>query len=158
MSETSARTLTPLWAIVVGGTLVGLFDFAYANLRTLAAGRAWQSVWKFVASALLGPEARSGGFGMTLAGIACHFTVAFSIVAAYVVVSRYWPLLTQHAVPMGMLYGAFVYCVMNWVVIPNTRLAVFPHPDLWNFLVSIAVHIFLIGLPAALFARRVRWQ
>ncbi len=158
MSETPVPTLSPLQAIVRGGTLIGLFDFAYANILTLAAGRPWQAVWKFVASALLGPQARTGGFGMTLAGIACHFTVAFSIVTAYVVVSRYWPLLTRQAVPMGMLYGAFVYCVMNWVVIPMTRLAVFPRPALWNFLLSIAVHIFLIGLPAALFARRVRWQ
>ena len=159
MIETAAGAggLTPLQAILYGGGLVGVFDFLYATLRTLSQGGAWYRPWQGVASALLGPDAMSGGVLVVLLGIVCHFIVALCIVTAYVLVSRSVPLLTRHAVPLGLLYGAFVFWFMSWIVVSLTRIG---HPlkfSTQGFWMSLAVHILLVGLPAALFARRVVW-
>jgi heme/copper-type cytochrome/quinol oxidase subunit 1 len=62
------------------------------------------------------------------------------------------PVLTRHAVICGIAYGVLVYIVMNYVVIPLSNAA---RPKSFNLLwvsCSVIVHMFLIGLPAALFA------
>jgi hypothetical protein len=143
----------PLRAIVYGGAIVGMFDFAYATVLTLSRGRAWYRPWQGVAYALLGPDAMNGGFWVIALGIVCHFIVAGSIATAFVLASRRLPFLTRHAMPVGMVYGAFVFFVMNWVVIPLTRIGRVPPFTTKILLLSLAVHVFLVGLPAALCAR-----
>jgi len=147
------KPLSPLRAIVYGGAIVGMFDFAYATVLTLARGRPWYRPWQGVAYALLGPDAMNGGSWVIALGIVCHFIVAGSIATAFVLASRRLPLLTRHAVPVGMVYGAFVFFVMNWVVIPLTRIGRVPPFTTKILLLSLAVHVFLVGLPAALCAR-----
>jgi hypothetical protein len=148
---------SPLQAIVRGGALVGAFDFAYATLRTMQRGGEWYQPWQGVASALLGRAAFDGGGAVIALGIVCHFIVALSVVTAYVVASRYLPVLTQQAVALGLLYGAFVFFFMNRVVIPLTRIGTVPRFSTSGLVLSLLVHAFLVGLPAALVARRVRW-
>jgi hypothetical protein len=58
----------------------------------------------------------------------------------------------------GIIYGIGVYIVMNYVVIPLSNAA---RPKTFNLLwvsCSVVVHMFLIGLPAALFARTARQE
>jgi hypothetical protein len=53
----------------------------------------------------------------------------------------------------GVVYGVVLYAVMNFIVIP---LSAAPHGtkiSLWVVL-SVAVHMFLIGLPIALLSGR----
>ena len=61
--------------------------------------------------------------------------------------------LTVVAVICGIVYGILVYVFMNYVVIPLSNAA---RPTRFNLLwvsCSVIVHMFLIGLPAALFAK-----
>jgi len=147
-------TIGPGRAVVYGGALVGLFDFAYATISAWSLGRPWYRPWQGVASALLGRDAFTAGAPATALGLACHFVVAFCIVAAYVLASRRLALLVRRAVPLGMVYGAFVFLVMNWVVIPLTRIGRVPAFTPSSLATALLVHVFLVGLPAALFARR----
>ena len=148
------RASGPARAIVYGGALVGLFDFGYATILAWWAGRPLYRPWQGVASALLGRDAFAAGAPAVLLGLLCHFVVAFSIVTAYVLASRRLALLTRLAAALGMLYGAFVFFVMNWVVIPLTRIGHAPAFTRSSLVSSLVVHVFLVGLPAALFARR----
>ena len=87
-----------------------------------------------------------------LLGAACHYFIAFSIVIAYWLAAKSLPVLMRHAVICGIVYGVVVYIVMNYVVIPLSNAA---RPKTFNPLwvsLSVIVHMFLIGLPAALFA------
>ena len=147
----------PARGIVYGGGLVGLFDFGYATLRAVARGRAWFVPWQGVASALLGADAFAGGGWVIALGIVCHFIVASCIVAAYVGASRLIPLMTRRAVPLGMAYGVWVFFMMNWVVIPLTRIGRVPAFTPSALGSALLVHVFLVGLPAALVARRIAW-
>jgi hypothetical protein len=151
--STTDKPFGPLRAIVYGGAIVGMFDFAFATVLTLARGRPWYRPWQGVAYALLGPDAMNGGRSVIALGIVCHFVVATSIAAAFVIASRWLPFLTRYAIPVGMVYGAFVFFVMNWVVIPLTRIGRVPPFTTRILLLSLAVHVFLVGLPAALCAR-----
>ena len=146
--------MTPGRAIAVGGLVVGVLDFCYASWRTASLGRNWYGAWQGVASALLGQDAFTMGASAIALGIVCHFIVAYSVVAAYVTVSRFVPLLTRFWIPLGLLYGVFVFLVMNWVVIPLTRIGKPPQFSQTGLLLSLGVHLFVIGLPAAWFARR----
>jgi hypothetical protein len=148
------RSSSPGTAILCGGALVGLFDFAYATILAWSAGRPWHRPWQGVASALLGRDAFSAGDAAIALGLVCHFVVAFSIVTAYVLASRRAPLLARRAVPLGMTYGALVFFVMNWVVVPLTRIGRVPAFTRSSLATSLLVHVFLVGLPAALVARR----
>ena len=151
---TIERPFGPLRAIACGGAIIGMFDFAFATILTLARGRPWYRPWQGVAYALLGPDAMEGDGWVIALGIVCHFIVAGSIAAAFVLASRWLPILTRYAIPVGMLYGAFVFFVMNWVVIPLTRIGRVPAFTTKILLISLAVHVFLVGPPAALCARR----
>lgn len=52
--RSAGRAIGPTRAVVYGGALVGLFDFAYATLLAWSAGRPLYRPWQGVASALLG--------------------------------------------------------------------------------------------------------
>ena len=54
----------------------------------------------------------------------------------------------------GAVYGVFVYLVMNYVVIPLSRIGVFPSPPPAIWITGVLVHMFFIGVPIALAARQ----
>lgn len=154
MSTDSAAggLLTPLQAIVRGALAVGVLDYIFASTRAQLRGVAWYRVWKFVAGAIVGPEAAAaGGWGTVLFGSFLHFMVATCIVTVYVVASRYIPLLTRSYALCGLAYGAIAYFVINLVVIPSTRLRPRPFSLNWP---DFLMHVFVIGLLAAYFASR----
>jgi uncharacterized membrane protein YagU involved in acid resistance len=85
-------------------------------------------------------------------GAALHYFIALCIVLVYWLAGRRYDILLRRPVLYGSAYGVLVYLVMNYVVIPlsATKRPAF----LLSWVVcSVLVHAFLIGVPAALFAR-----
>lgn len=143
----------PLDAVLLGGLVVGTLDIVYAmtfwGLRGVAPSRILQSV----ASGLLGQAAREGGWATALLGAVLHFGIATTMAYAYYLASGRFPALIRRPIVYGMLYGVFLYFFMNLVVVPLSA-AGGPsfEPLLW-VVCSIAVHMFFVGVPCALFAR-----
>lgn len=146
--------LTPAQALLYGTVVLGSIDFAYASIGVTLMGRPWHRVWQFVASALLGDASFDGGYKTTLFGIVLHFAVAACVVGAYLVASRWLPVLGRRTVVGGLAYGVAVFLVMNVIVIPMTRIG--PRPLVWSaFKVGdLLVHVLLLGPVAAYFAGR----
>jgi hypothetical protein len=71
----------------------------------------------------------------------------------YYLVARRRPALWERPVPYGAAYGLLLYGIMNYVVVPLSAAGPSSKDPLWVGM-SIAVHMLLIGLPIALFARR----
>jgi uncharacterized membrane protein YagU involved in acid resistance len=143
------------FAALIGGMLViGSLDITYAILFwTFRAGVGPIRVLQSVAAGLLGrAAAMSGGLKTAMLGLALHYFISFCIVLVYWLAAKSLPVLRRHAVILGVLYGVAVYLVMNYVVIPLSATKTGPFNLLW-FTCSLIVHAFLIGLPAALFAR-----
>ena len=151
----SLRSSTPGQAILWGGLLCGVLDatdgvVAYA----LHAGLNPIQVLQFIASGLLGPSAFDGGLAAAGLGALLHFIIAFTVAAIYVTASRAIPVLKTQAVSFGLLFGGAVYLVMTYVVLPLS--AVSPSPfSLPMFLNGVIGHALFVGLPIALYARRV---
>ena len=105
-----------------------------------------------MASGLLGPSARTGGAGIALLGLLCHFVIAFGAATVFYLASRKMPFLVDHFLIAGPLYGIAVYFFMNYVVLP---LSAFPRGPSFNpvsvasMIWGIPVHIVCIGLAIA---------
>ena len=142
-------------AALIGGTLVaGSCDITFAILFWwFRAGVGPTRVLQSVASGLIGRQAAiSGGTKTALLGLALHYFIAFCIVLVYWLAAKGLPILRRHAVILGSIYGLGVYFVMNYVVIPLSATKRGPF-NMLSFVLSLIVHAFLIGLPAALFAK-----
>ena len=152
-----SRQLHPLAALLGGTLVIGSLDMAYAIAFWAMRGVAPIRIFQSVAAGLLGSDAaRGGGMRTALLGAALHYFIAFSIVLVYWIASRALPLLIQRPVLCGAAYGLIVYGVMNYVVIPLSNARKGGGFLLSWFVCSLIVHAFLIGVPAALFARAAR--
>ena len=65
-------------------------------------------------------------------------------------------LLTRHPVICGLLYGLMAYAVMNLVLIPLSKIGGPTMPPLPVLANGLLIHMFGVGLPAALAARAAR--
>lgn len=77
-----------------------------------------------------------------------------AIVAVYVAARRRLKVLTEHAVLCGMAYGIVAYLVMNPIVIPLSAVAPGGPKPIAVIFNGLLIHLFGVGLPAALIARR----
>jgi uncharacterized membrane protein YagU involved in acid resistance len=152
----NGQRLSPGKAILVGGLIAGALDITYAFiLWWLRAQVTPMQILQSVATGVLGKASYDGGAGTAILGAFLHFFNALVIAAIFVGASRIWPVLARRATLFGPLYGVGVYLVMNYVVLP---LSAFPPrtrppaPVVW--ITGVLAHMFLIGLPIALAAKR----
>ena len=140
-------------AILVGGLACGVLDITAALVVYGYFGARSLRLLQGIAGGVLGPRTYGGGIGTALLGLLCHFVIAFSAAGVYVAASRVIPFLVQHAVVSGAFYGVAVYFFMNRVVVPLSAAAKFPF-SFKMMVIGIVIHIFCVGLPIALAARR----
>ena len=150
------RPLRPQRAILIGGLIAGALDISYAFiLWWLRAQVTPAQILQSVASGLVGEASYEMGPGSAALGALLHFCNALIIAAIFVGASRIWPVLARRATVFGPLYGIGVYLVMNYVVLPLSNFPArkdAPAPVVW--ITGVLVHMFFIGLPIALMARR----
>lgn len=141
--------------LFIGALVAGAFDISYATIISyLRSGVAPSRILQSVASGLLGPAAYQGGAATAALGLALHFVIAFIITCIFFAAAARQPVLTGHPIVVGALYGAIAYAVMNYVVVPFSRIGPRPTPATPVWVSGLLVHMFLIGVPIALAARR----
>jgi hypothetical protein len=142
-----------LKAILTGGSIAGILDIAAASANVwLRSGRG--PIWTFqsVAGGLYGAETFQGGYRTAAIGLALHFFIALTAAAVYYLASRKLKFMVEQAVLSGALYGIAVWLFMNLIVLPLTPLKI-TH-SLSSVATGVLIHIFFVGLPIALIARR----
>jgi hypothetical protein len=149
----SRTPISPLTAVLGGGLTAAVLDITYAfvafGLRGVSPARILQSV----ASGVLGKAAYRAGVGAAVLGALLHLAIALVMAVVYVAVSRRLPALNRRPWLWGPLYGIGCYLVMNYVVL-LARFGPRPVPPLDVLLGGVAIHMFGVGLPIALFAAR----
>jgi hypothetical protein len=137
-----------------GGLIAGTLDITAAFLTAwFRAGVTPGRVLQFIASGLLGAASFNGGTKTVLLGLALHFLIATVATAVFYFASRKLLVLIEHPVVFGLLYGVVVYVVMNFAVLPLSRIQ--PRPmTLTGFTIGILTLMLCIGLPIALIVRR----
>jgi hypothetical protein len=143
------RSGSILRAILIGGIACGVCDYLFAFFYYKKA--TWFGIARSVARGLLSRETVTGGSGwVVVLGIGLHFLISLGAAAVFVLVSRRLAVLVRFSVPAGLAYGAAIYLVMRWVVVPLSAIGGFPSTVDWG---ALAGHLVFVGLPIALAAR-----
>ena len=137
----------PLKQILTVAFIAGTLDGASAVI--FLAKFKFAATFKYIASAIFGKEAFAGGTEMILAGIFFHYFIAFSFTLFYAFIVTKVKFLSANKVVSGILYGLFVWAVMNLIVVPLTRI---PAADFnpQRALANAVILVFCIGLPISL--------
>jgi hypothetical protein len=144
----------PLWKVIAGATLlVGTLDisdaFIFYGLRGVSPIRILQGI----AGGIYGRPALGMGSRSALIGLICHFFIAFCATSVFLLAARKLPLAHRPWL-YGTLFGVALYCVMNYIVLPLSKIGLRPMPPLIPFINGVAALIFCIGIPLAFIARR----
>lgn len=143
-------------AILWGGLIAGACDITYAFIfYYLRSGITPVQILQSVASGLLGAAASKGGLPTAALGAFLHFLIAYIWATVYYLASRKLGVLVRQAFVCGIVYGAFVYAFMNYVVVPLSA-APFKGgtPSTATWVTGLLIHMLGIGLPIALATRR----
>jgi hypothetical protein len=141
--------------VLLGGLVIAIGDTIFAS--TLWFGWSLQGLVKLfqtIAVGVLGKASHDGGVAAAGLGAGLHLFMATMFVLVYTLVARRMPQLLLKPFVHGPLYGVVLYLVMNFVVLPLSRVDAHPtlaHPD-WIIL-SILAHM-VFGVVCVLFARR----
>jgi hypothetical protein len=114
-------------------------------------------IFQFIASGLTGAWAFHAEIASVALGVAIHYTIALFWTALYYAASRWVVILIRRPVVCGLLYGAVVYLIMNFVVLPMARV---PHAHAAMTLASrvsgVLALLLCIGLTVGLLTARER--
>jgi hypothetical protein len=145
-----------LETILFGGVIAGVLDGLDAVVYyRWASGVIPGRLFQHIASGLLGAKAFGGGWATTLLGVACHFTIAIGAAAVFYLASLMIPFLVQKPWISGPAFGLCVFLVMHNVVVPLSAVAPRKFPMAgWELADQLFSHMFFVGLPIALMARR----
>ena len=136
---------------VFAGTLDALGASTHFFLRT---GKSPAGVWRYVASALLGPTALAGGSSMVFTGIAMHYAIAFGWTALFFFAASCVSALRGSPWIIGPCYGLFVWLTMTRVVVPMTLIG---PPGRFNPVqaaIGLGIIMLCVGTPIAVGASR----
>jgi hypothetical protein len=150
---------SPAWAqVCLGGLLIALGDAIFATFVWFSwTGPGLIRLFQTIAVGVLGKASYEGGVAVAVLGAGLHLFMATTFVAVYTLVSRRLPELLRRPFVHGPLYGVLLYVMMNFVVMPLSR--VDAHPTLAHIdwiMLSIGAHM-VFGVICVVFARRA-WE
>jgi hypothetical protein len=139
--------------IVIAGFIVGTLDILSAFIHYfIKTGQThFFDVLKFIASGIFGKAAFSGGRRMILAGILIHYLIAFTFTLFFFWVFRKIKILSKNKIITGIIYGVFVWVVMNIIVLPFSNIAYRPF-HIMNALINVVILIVCVGIPLSYMA------
>ncbi len=121
-SSSNGGRPSALGTILIGGGIAGTLDglsacVFYHIFASVSSG----SIFRYIASGLLGTSALSGGRQTALLGLALHYTIALGAAAVFYLACLRVRALYEKPWIFGPLYGLAVFCVMHFVVVPLSR-------------------------------------
>lgn len=144
-----------LWPVLAGGLIIAAGDMIFALtlwFQWNAAGV--EKLFQTIAVGVLGKASYDGGVQAAFLGACLHVAMATTFVFAYTVASWRIPRLLQRPLIHGPAYGMLFYIVMNFVVMPLSRVGKSPSFVHWDWIaLSIAAHL-IFGVICVLSAQR----
>ena len=140
-----------LKAILKTGFIAGTLDILAAII--ILAKMNVTGVLQYIASGVFGKESFSGGTTMAITGLIFHYIIAFSFTTLYFIFFPYVPFLGKQKWASGVLYGVFVWSVMNLIIVPLSSTN--NSPLTWSGAsLNMAILIVCIGLPISFLASK----
>ena len=156
-TPTSATKPTGLCcAIAVAALIAGTLDYAAAVTKFLFdGGKDPTRIAWYIASSLLGSKAAfSGGWLTATFGIFLHYVIATGWTVLFFLAYPRAPMLRKNVIVVGVVYGLFVWAMMNRVLVPMTRIKTGAFTFNQAAAIQAGILAVCIGLPMALLARR----
>ena len=112
------------------------------------------AVFKFIASGAFGAgKAFSGGDVMIIWGVLFHYFIALSWTVLFFFMYPALPWIRKNKYITGLLYGIFVWIIMNRVVMPLSEIPQRPF-NLKGALTGMSILMVAIGLPISILTHR----
>lgn len=135
------------------GLLAGTLDILSACLQAyIARGITPETVLRFIASGAFGKPAFTGGWEMPLTGLLFHYIIAYSFTILFFLLYPSIKLMRKSIVLTAVVYGIFIFVVMNLLVLPLTKITRAPI-QLGKAAIATCILIVAIGLPLSIFTR-----
>jgi hypothetical protein len=136
-------------AALLAGTLDILAAFVFVFIKT---GKPHIfDILKFIASGVFGKAASTGGAAVILAGLLFHFFIATLFTVFFFWIFPKIKISSKNKLVTGIIYGVFVWSIMNLIVVPLSNVA--PRPfSLTNALINIGILMICIGIPLSFLA------
>jgi hypothetical protein len=166
------RSKTPLPTILLAGLVAGTLDACAAMTQFMIKNNGANplKVWRYVASGALGSDALKKDLViMGITGLLFHFLIAFLFTLFFFFIFPKIKLLWKNLVVTGLLYGIFIWLVMNLIIVPLSNIPA--RSKLWTMvtnadgkrhailqlppnptqmIIGILIIMFCVGLPIAL--------
>lgn len=159
-NETSLHAAKPkslINAILMSGLLVGILDgLAAITHAFIARGTSPVRVFQYIASGVFGREAFSGDSSMAWIGLFFHLFIALCWTALFFLLYRSFGHFSifQKKIVAGMIYGIIVWLGMQFIVVPLSSVSRAGGFNPLHASIGIMIHMFIIGVPISLLARR----
>lgn len=152
-SKNNGQILSAAKTIFWSGLIAGILDGVTACIVfRLKLNLSPTQVMQYIASAVYGPGAFTGGNIMVAIGTLLHFLIAFSLAAAYFWIYPHFKVLANWPKLSGLSYGLVIWLVMNLIVLPQSKIASTPF-EITAVIISITWHMILVGLPIAIITK-----
>jgi hypothetical protein len=143
-----------LWATILGGLTAGFLDHVSALASAVTHGVSVTQAQQYVASGILGPTAAfAGGWMTSVLGLGVHFSLTTAMAGIFVATSRRFPLILRYPWYTGPAYGALIYFVMTYIIVPLSAVPSWTPARGWAMLGGLEAHCLYVGLPIAAIAR-----
>lgn len=116
-------------------------------------GKGPEGVLRFIASGVLGKKAFAGGIEMPVTGLLLHYLIAFIFTIFFFWMYPKLNIMQKNRYVTGIVYGAFVWVVMNRLVLPLSAAPPMAFV-LKKAIIAMLILIFCIGLPVSLVANK----
>lgn len=156
MSELTCKTKTKRdlrTVILISWLIVGTLDMSAAVIQTLINGGSPVKMLQFISSGVFGTSAFTTEMPYSLLGVVFHYIIALGWTILFFFLYPRVDFLSWNVIATGILYGVFVWTIMNTVILPlaNTPPVKF---SLLKAIVAALVLIVAIGLPLSFMARK----
>ena len=140
--------------IIKAGLLVGTLDITAACIQFyLKTGKGPETVLRYVASGVFGQEAFTANSSMIFWGLLFHYFIAMSFTFFFFWLTKTFPSILKVKLLTAVLFGVFMWCVTQLIVIPLSRIPARP-VTIANALIAISILIICIGIPLTWIADR----
>lgn len=152
---TASSPRSPIKTILLAWLVAGTLDMLGALLvyTVILKKVTAEKLVRGIAGGVFKNEAMTGGNEMLFYGVAFHYFIALAFTIFYFLIYPYIPFFRKEKIIGGLLYGVFIWVVMNLIVLP----IVFPNrtsPTFTAALIGASILMVMIGLPLSYFANK----
>jgi uncharacterized membrane protein YagU involved in acid resistance len=149
------RALNPfqtIKTIFLAGLVAGTLDIL-AAIVILSKMNA-EKLLQYVASGVYGKAAFEGGAKMAWAGLGFHYLIACCFAAFFYILFNIVPFVRKYKIVSGLLFGIFVWIVMNLIVLPFTNVSRGSF-TVKGVVLNMTILMLAMGLPISIITNKI---